>query len=114
MTDVVTPGVLSGAPGVLRTELPGGLRVVTEAVAGVRSVSLGIWIGIGSRDESPEQAGAAHYLEHLLFKGTRRRTAKEIADIDNRGKISLVLVAEDEAAEAPSDAAPADAAAATS
>src|SRR5207344_1174754 len=44
------------------------------------SVSLGIWIAIGSRDESPEQAGAAHYLEHLLFKGTRRRTAKEIAE----------------------------------
>jgi len=65
---------------VLRSELPGGLRVVTETVAGVRSVSLGIWIGIGSRDESPEQAGAAHYLEHLLFKGTRRRTAKEIAE----------------------------------
>jgi predicted Zn-dependent peptidase len=80
VTDVVTPGVLSGAPGVLRTELPGGLRVVTEAMAGVRSVSLGIWIGIGSRDEVPEQAGAAHYLEHLLFKGTRRRTAKEIAE----------------------------------
>ena len=79
MTDVVTPGALS-APGVLRSELPGGLRVVTETVAGVRSVSLGIWIGIGSRDESPEQAGAAHYLEHLLFKGTRRRTAKEIAE----------------------------------
>ena len=79
VTDVVTPGALS-APGVLRSELPGGLRVVTETVAGVRSVSLGIWIGIGSRDESPEQAGAAHYLEHLLFKGTRRRTAKEIAE----------------------------------
>ena len=79
MTDVVTPVALS-APGVLRSELPGGLRVVTETVAGVRSVSLGIWIGIGSRDEFPEQAGAAHYLEHLLFKGTRRRTAKEIAE----------------------------------
>jgi predicted Zn-dependent peptidase len=79
VTDLVTPGALS-APGVLRSELPGGLRVVTEAVAGVRSVSLGIWIGIGSRDEVPEQAGAAHYLEHLLFKGTRRRTAKEIAE----------------------------------
>jgi len=79
VTDVVTPVALS-APGVLRSELPGGLRVVTETVAGVRSVSLGIWIGIGSRDEFPEQAGAAHYLEHLLFKGTRRRTAKEIAE----------------------------------
>jgi predicted Zn-dependent peptidase len=82
VTDVVTAGVASAtpAPGVLRSELPGGLRVVTEAVAGVRSVSLGIWIGIGSRDETPEQAGAAHYLEHLLFKGTRRRTAQEIAE----------------------------------
>jgi predicted Zn-dependent peptidase len=60
--------------------LPGGLRVLTESVPGVRSVSLGIWIGIGSRDETPRQAGAAHYLEHLLFKGTRRRTAVEIAE----------------------------------
>ncbi|MGD9529229.1 MAG: M16 family metallopeptidase, partial [Pseudonocardia sp.] len=67
-------------PGVLRSELPGGLRVVTEAVAGVRSVSLGIWIGIGSRDESPALAGAAHFLEHLLFKGTRLRSAASIAE----------------------------------
>jgi predicted Zn-dependent peptidase len=88
VTDVVTAGAGAasaasapgGSSGVLRSELPGGLRVVTEAVAGVRSVSLGIWIGIGSRDEAPQQAGAAHYLEHLLFKGTRRRTAKEIAE----------------------------------
>jgi predicted Zn-dependent peptidase len=84
LTDVlVTPGAGAVAPapgGVSRTELPGGLRVVTETVPGVRSVSIGIWIGIGSRDESPVQAGAAHYLEHLLFKGTRRRTAVEIAE----------------------------------
>jgi predicted Zn-dependent peptidase len=88
VTDVITGGAGAasatsapgGSSGVLRSELPGGLRVVTEAVAGVRSVSLGIWIGIGSRDETPEQAGAAHYLEHLLFKGTRRRTAAEIAE----------------------------------
>ncbi|MGE0298255.1 MAG: M16 family metallopeptidase [Pseudonocardia sp.] len=80
MTDLVTPGVGAPAPGVLRSELPGGLRVVTEAVAGVRSVSLGIWIGIGSRDESPAQAGAAHFLEHLLFKGTRLRSAASIAE----------------------------------
>ncbi|HXV94489.1 MAG TPA: pitrilysin family protein [Pseudonocardia sp.] len=70
----------AAAPGVSRTELPGGLRVLTETVPGVRSVSLGIWVGVGSRDETPEQAGAAHYLEHLLFKGTRRRTAAEIAE----------------------------------
>ena len=83
MTDVlVTPGAgaHAPAPGVSRTVLPGGLRVLTETVPGVRSVSLGIWIGIGSRDETPLQAGAAHYLEHLLFKGTRRRTAVDIAE----------------------------------
>jgi predicted Zn-dependent peptidase len=77
---VVTPGAAAAAPGVRRSELPGGLRVVTEAVPGVRSVSLGIWLGIGSRDETAEQAGAAHFLEHLLFKGTRRRTAAAIAE----------------------------------
>ncbi|WP_093337527.1 M16 family metallopeptidase [Pseudonocardia ammonioxydans] len=65
---------------VRRSELPGGVRLVTEAVPGVRSVALGIWIGIGSVDETAEQAGAAHFLEHLLFKGTRRRTAAGIAE----------------------------------
>jgi predicted Zn-dependent peptidase len=65
---------------VARTELPGGVRVLTEHVPGVRSVALGIWIAIGSRDERPDQAGAAHYLEHLLFKGTGRRTAQGIAE----------------------------------
>jgi len=86
LTDVVlTPGAaVSAAPGAAegtsRSELPGGLRVVTETVPGVRSVSIGIWIAIGSRDETPEQAGAAHYLEHLLFKGTRGRTAVGIAE----------------------------------
>jgi predicted Zn-dependent peptidase len=62
-----------------RTVLPGGLRVVTEAVPGVRSVAFGIWVGVGSRDESPALSGATHYLEHLLFKGTRRRGALEIS-----------------------------------
>jgi predicted Zn-dependent peptidase len=74
-----TPGT-HVVPGVSRSELPGGLRVLSETVPGVRSVSLGIWIGIGSRDESPVQAGAAHFLEHLLFKGTARRTAAGIAE----------------------------------
>jgi predicted Zn-dependent peptidase len=63
-----------------RTVLPGGLRVVTEPVPGVRSASVGIWVGVGSRDESRSQAGAAHYLEHLLFKGTAKRTAAGIAE----------------------------------
>lgn len=62
-----------------RTVLPGGLRIVTEAMPGVRSASIGIWVGVGSRDESPSVAGASHFLEHLLFKGTRNRSALEIA-----------------------------------
>jgi predicted Zn-dependent peptidase len=64
---------------VRRTVLPGGLRVVTESVPTVRSVTFGIWVGVGSVDETPEQAGATHYLEHLLFKGTARRTALDIS-----------------------------------
>jgi predicted Zn-dependent peptidase len=71
---------------VKRTVLPGGLRVITEQVPGVRSASIGIWVGVGSRDEKPAVAGAAHYLEHLLFKGTERRTATDIAqEIDAVG-----------------------------
>jgi predicted Zn-dependent peptidase len=64
---------------VRRTVLPGGLRVVTENIPGVRSAAFGIWVGVGSRDETPAQAGAAHYLEHLLFKGTARRSALDIS-----------------------------------
>src|SRR5947209_5740784 len=72
--------------GVSRTVLPGGLRVVTEFLPAVRSVALGIWVGVGSRDEDLSHAGATHYLEHLLFKGTRRRTALEIsAEMDAAG-----------------------------
>jgi predicted Zn-dependent peptidase len=59
--------------------LPGGLRVVTESLPAVRSAAFGIWAGVGSRDEDPSHAGATHYLEHLLFKGTGRRTALEIS-----------------------------------
>ena len=62
-----------------RTVLPGGLRVVTETVPTVRSVTFGVWVGVGSRDESTRQAGCSHYLEHLLFKGTERRSALEIS-----------------------------------
>lgn len=64
---------------VRRTVLPGGLRVVTESMPTVRSVAVGFWVGIGSRDEAPEHAGATHFLEHLLFKGTPRRDALEIS-----------------------------------
>jgi predicted Zn-dependent peptidase len=62
-----------------RTELPGGLRVLTETMPGVLSATLGIWVGVGSRDESERLAGSSHFLEHLLFKGTASRSALEIA-----------------------------------
>ena len=64
---------------VRRTVLPSGLRIVTEEVSSVRSAAVGIWINIGSRDETPATAGASHFLEHLLFKGTSSRTAMEIS-----------------------------------
>jgi predicted Zn-dependent peptidase len=70
---------VSGGGVIKRTVLPGGLRIVTEAMPGVRSASVGIWVGVGSRDESPSVAGTSHFLEHLLFKGTRHRTALDIA-----------------------------------
>jgi predicted Zn-dependent peptidase len=68
-----------GDSAVRRSVLPGGLRVVTEFLPAVRSVALGIWVGVGSRDEDTAHAGATHYLEHLLFKGTRKRTALDIS-----------------------------------
>jgi predicted Zn-dependent peptidase len=71
------PGDGTGA--VRSSVLPGGLRVITEALPAVRSAAFGIWAGVGSRDEDPDHAGATHYLEHLLFKGTPSRTALEIS-----------------------------------
>jgi predicted Zn-dependent peptidase len=76
----------SAEAGVRRSVLPGGLRVVTEFLPAVLSVALGIWVGVGSRDEDLPHAGATHYLEHLLFKGTSRRTALDIsAEMDTVG-----------------------------
>ncbi len=65
----------------LLTTLDGGGRVVTEPLPSVRSVAIGLWIGAGSRDEEDEQAGLSHFLEHLLFKGTRKFSALEIAEV---------------------------------
>lgn len=66
-------------PGVRRTVLPGGLRVVTEEMPSVRSAAVGVFVGVGSRDESARLHGASHFLEHLLFKGTPTRSALEIS-----------------------------------
>lgn len=62
------------------TTLPNGLRVVTEAMPHVESVSCGIWIGTGARHEPAEVNGVSHLLEHMMFKGTARRSAQDIAD----------------------------------
>lgn len=63
-----------------QTRTTDGVRVVTEPMPSVRSVALGMWVGVGSRDEHPEEHGCSHFLEHLLFKGTGRRTARQIAE----------------------------------
>ena len=69
----------TGGGAITRTTLPSGLRIVSEAMPSVRSASIGVWVPIGSRHESPAVAGASHFLEHLLFKGTTSRTALDIA-----------------------------------
>jgi predicted Zn-dependent peptidase len=63
-----------------RSVLPSGLRVLTQQLPGLRSAAVGMWLAVGSRDEPAGLAGAAHYLEHLLFKGTARRSAATIAE----------------------------------
>ncbi|WP_018655147.1 M16 family metallopeptidase [Actinomadura flavalba] len=77
-TLILHPGA-DGSGVVRRTVLPGGLRVITEEIPGVRSAAFGIWANVGSRDETPADAGASHFLEHVLFKGTPRRSALEIS-----------------------------------
>ncbi|KGM13206.1 M16 family metallopeptidase [Cellulomonas bogoriensis] len=69
-----------GGALVRRTVLPGGVRVLTERMPGLRSATVGAWVGVGSRDESDGHHGSTHFLEHLLFKGTARRDAMDIAE----------------------------------
>jgi len=69
-----------------REVLPNGVRIVTENITYVQSVALGIWVGVGARDESDKLRGISHVIEHMLFKGTPTRTAQQIADqIDSVG-----------------------------
>lgn len=67
-----------------RTTLANGLEVVTEHMASVRSASIGVWVGVGNRDEESELAGASHCLEHLLFKGTEKWSARQLAEAVDR------------------------------
>ena len=76
----MTDAVFDDASGFSRTRLESGLRVVTERLPALRSVAVGFWVATGSRDETDELAGASHFLEHLLFKGTDTRHALEIAE----------------------------------
>jgi predicted Zn-dependent peptidase len=68
-----------GGAIVRRSVLPGGVRVLTETMPGLRSATFGCWVGVGSRDEADGHHGSTHFLEHLLFKGTTRRSAMDIA-----------------------------------
>ncbi|MBM3679415.1 MAG: insulinase family protein [Actinobacteria bacterium] len=63
------------------TTLPGGERVISERIDGVRSIALGLWIGVGSRDETNARAGLSHFIEHLVFKGSKRYDALRIAEM---------------------------------
>ena len=62
-----------------KTTLKNGLRVITEKIPSVRSISIGVWIDVGSRNEKPSENGLSHFIEHMVFKGTKKRTAKQIA-----------------------------------
>ena len=76
------PAIEIGDPAgaiVRRSVLPGGVRVLTESMPGQRSATIGFWVGVGSRDEAEGRHGSTHFLEHLLFKGTDRRSAMDIA-----------------------------------
>jgi len=69
-----------------REALPNGIRVVTERMPHVRSIAVGIWIGTGSREEELHETGLSHFVEHMVFKGTKNRTAEEIAkSVDSIG-----------------------------
>lgn len=78
--EIAQPSPGAHDPGVRLTTLPSGLRVVSQHMAHAVTVSLGIWIGAGSRDERPDEHGLAHLLEHMAFKGTAKRSARTIAE----------------------------------
>lgn len=76
----IASGGMTPTEGIRDSTLPNGIRIVTERMPHARSVTLGVWVGVGGRDEPDELAGASHFLEHLLFKGTDRRSARDIAE----------------------------------
>lgn len=90
----MTTSPLSDPSGVLRQELPGGVRLLVEPMAGVRSAAVGVMVLAGSRHEAPDMEGAAHFLEHMAFKGTTRRSALDIArELDRLGGLANAYTA---------------------
>jgi predicted Zn-dependent peptidase len=86
MQHPLNPSRIKTEPGYQKTILANGLRVITEEIPYLRSVSIGVWVVSGSRDEQPHENGISHFIEHLLFKGTEKRTAFDIAkEIDSVG-----------------------------
>jgi predicted Zn-dependent peptidase len=78
------------------TTLPNGLRVITEPMAGIRSAAVGCWVDTGTRDEADSEAGASHFLEHLLFKGSEHLSAREISErFDAMGAQSNAFTSKD-------------------
>jgi predicted Zn-dependent peptidase len=88
MSATLTPPVAAASTprNIRRTVLPNGLLVLTESIPHVRSVSMGVWVNSGSRDETPAQNGISHFVEHMVFKGTTSRSASQIArEVDTIG-----------------------------
>lgn len=82
---------------VYKTVLPNGIRIVTEPLSYLYSVSVGIWVDNGSRDENPDENGISHFIEHMIFKGTRNRTALEIAkEMDAIGGMSNAFTSKEQ------------------
>lgn len=71
---------MASQSSVNKTILANGIRILSERVLYIDSVTVGIWVQAGSRDESDERMGMSHFLEHMMFKGTAKRSARKIAD----------------------------------
>src|SRR5579864_7072477 len=85
-TAVLTRPPLTEPRNIKREVLPNGLIVLSEEMAHIRSIAIGIWMKTGSRDESPDLNGISHFTEHMVFKGTKTRTARDIArQVDSIG-----------------------------
>src|SRR6201994_5026381 len=81
-----SPVTGTASRNIRKTILPNGLLVLTESMPHLRSVSMGAWIGTGSRDEAAEVNGISHFVEHMVFKGTTTRSAQQIArEVDTIG-----------------------------